>query len=87
MNVLCPPCMEYILHAVSLMFVCATIQIYLTLGAHAQRGLRYLSCVCVCVCVCVSHRANLRTGASRRLTEGTSGLSGTFFTKVKRRFL
>ena len=33
-------------------------------------------CVCVCVCVCV-----LWTGASRRLTEGTSGLSGTFFTK------
>ena len=23
----------------------------LTLGAHAQRGLRYLVCVCVCVCV------------------------------------
>ena len=38
-------------------------------------------CVCVCVCVCVSRRANLWTGASRRLTEGTSGLSGTFFTK------
>ena len=26
----------------------------LTLGAHAQRGLRYLVCVCVCVFVCVS---------------------------------
>ena len=28
----------------------------LTLGAHAQRGLRYLLCVsvCLCVCVCVS---------------------------------
>ena len=26
--------------------------IYLTLGVHAQRGLRYLSCVCVCVCIC-----------------------------------
>ena len=25
----------------------------LTLGAHAQRGLRYLVCVCVCVSVCV----------------------------------
>ena len=25
----------------------------LTLGAHAQRGLRYLVCVSVCVCVCV----------------------------------
>ena len=34
------------------------------------------------LCVCLFHRANLRTGASRRLTEGTSGLSGTFFTKV-----
>ena len=43
--------------------------------------------LCVCVCVHLSHRANLRTGASRRLTEGTSGLSGTFFTKVKRCFL
>ena len=26
----------------------------LTLGAHAQRGLRYLVRVCVCVCVCLS---------------------------------
>ena len=26
--------------------------VLLTLGAHAQRGLRYLLCVCVCVCVC-----------------------------------
>ena len=25
----------------------------LTLGTHAQRGLRYLVCVSVCVCVCV----------------------------------
>ena len=25
---------------------------YLTLGAHAQRGLQYLVCVSVCVCVC-----------------------------------
>ena len=23
----------------------------LTLGVHAQRGLRYLVCVCVCVCM------------------------------------
>ena len=37
----------------------------------------------LCVCLCLSHRANLQTGASRRLTEGTSGLSSTFFTKVK----
>ena len=27
----------------------------LTLGAHAQRGLRYLVRVCVCVCVCPLH--------------------------------
>ena len=38
-------------------------------------------CVCVCVCVCLSRRANLWTGASRCLTEGNSGLSGTFFTE------
>ena len=35
----------------------------------------------LCVCVCLSRQANLWTGASRRLTEGNSGLSGTFFTK------
>ena len=34
-------------------------------------------CVCVCLSVCLSRRANLRTGANRRLTKGTSGLSGT----------
>ena len=33
------------------------------------------------VCVCLSHQANLRNGTSRHLTEGTSSLSGTFFTK------
>ena len=27
---------------------------YLTLGMHAQRGLRYLVCVCVCVCMSVT---------------------------------
>ena len=59
----------------------------LTLSAHVLQGLQYLSCVCVCVCVCLSVRlsclANLRTGASRRLTEGTSGLSGILFTKIQ----
>ena len=56
--------------------------IFLTLsGEHALQGLQYLSCVCVSVCL--SHPANLQTGASRRLTEGTSGLSGPFFTKQK----
>ena len=40
--------------------------------------------VTACLCVCLSVTpGNLRTGASRRLTEGTSGLSGTFFTKYK----
>ena len=55
----------------------------LTLGTHVLRGLQYLSCecVCVCLCVCLSCWANLWTGASTRLTEGTSGLSDTFFTK------
>ena len=35
------------------------------------------------LCVCLSRRANLRTGASGHLTEGTSGLSGTFFHNSK----
>ena len=49
---------------------------------HAcARGLLQLSCVSVCLCLFT--RANLRTGASRRLTEGTSGLSDTFCTKIK----
>ena len=51
------------------------------------RGLLQLSrvsvCLCVCVFVCPVAGANPRTGASRRLTEGTSGLSGTFLTKIK----
>ena len=45
------------------------------------RGLLQLSCVCL------SAGANLQTGASKCLTEGTSGLSGTFFTNIERRFL
>ena len=44
---------------------------------------RGLLCVCVCVCVFLSAGANPRTGASRRLTKGTSGLSGTFLTIIK----
>jgi len=55
--------------------------------ACATRVTVLVLCVCVCVCVCVSHQANLRSGASTRLTKGTSGLSGTFFTIRKRRFL
>ena len=49
------------------------------------RGLLQLSCVSVCVCL--SAGANLQTGASKCLTEGTSGLSSTFFTNIERRFL
>ena len=49
------------------------------------RGLLQLSHVSVCLCP--SAGANLGTGASRRLTEGTSGLSDTSFTIIKRRFL
>ena len=40
-----------------------------------------MSYVCVCV-VCLPVGANLWTGTSRCLTEGTSSLSGTFVTKV-----
>ena len=41
---------------------------------------------CVCVSVCLSAGANLQTGASRCLTEGTYGLNDTFFTKRKKAF-
>ena len=37
----------------------------LTLGAHAQRGLRYLG-LCVCLCVCLSVKSHLTSGASVR---------------------
>ena len=51
------------------------------------RGLLQLSCVCVCLCVCVSAApANLRTGATTRLTEGIGGMSGTFVIIIKSRF-
>ena len=41
---------------------------YLTLGAHAQRGLQYLGSVCLCVCVsvCLSVKSHLTYGASIR---------------------
>ena len=48
------------------MYTCAFVweDIYLTLGAHAQRGLRWLSfSVCLSVCVSVPH---LTSGASVR---------------------
>ena len=43
-------------------------------------------CVCVCVFVCVSAPANLRTGATTRLTEGIGVMSGTFVTIIKSSF-
>ena len=55
------------------------------LGAHALRGL-YSTCpLCVCVSLCRSHRANLRTSASRCLTEGTNVLlvKGTSHTEMR----
>ena len=50
-------------------------KVFIPRRAYAARVTVLVLCVCVSV-------ANLRTGASRRLTEDTSGLSGTFFTKV-----
>ena len=44
----------------------------LTLGAHAQRGLRYLVCVCVCVCVCVTQ--HLTFGVTIHATNHTNHL-------------
>ena len=52
-----------------------------------QRVTAVVLCVYLSVSVCLSAAANLQTGANRRLTEGTSGLSGTFFTKIERRSL
>ena len=61
-------------------------KILLTLDAHAPEG--YCSCpVCVCLSVCPSAGANLETGTSIHLSEGTSSLSSTFFTKIQRCFL
>ena len=71
-------------------YAAACIDIYLVTGGTSMirtppvRGLLQL---CVYVCLCPSAGANLGTGASRRLTEGTSGLSGRFFTIIKRCFL
>ena len=40
-------------------------------------------CVSACLSACLSRQANLRTGNSRRLTEGTGGLSKHIFHKSK----
>ena len=49
----------------------------LTLGAHAQRGLRYLVCVSVCLCVCVSVTQHLTFHVIIRATNDTNLLSVT----------
>ena len=47
-----------------------------------SEGCSVCVCVCVCACVCVSVclsvslHSNLRTGASRRQTESSSGTNG-----------
>ena len=41
----------------------------LTLGAHAQRGLRYLVCPSVCVCVCLSVYLNSRAAGNKAARE------------------
>ena len=55
--------------------------------ACAARTCPVRVCVYISVCVSVCVFVPQGTGASRRLTEGISGLSGTFFTKVKWFFL
>ena len=55
------------------------VSILLTLGAHAQRGLRYLVCpsVCVCVCVCLSVYLNPRTTGNEVACERYTRLQGS----------
>ena len=52
--------------------------IFLTLGAHAQRGLQYLVCVsvCLCVCVCVSVTQHLTFHVIICATNDTNLFSG-----------
>ena len=65
---------------------CMDLQLLLTLSARVPEG--YSSCpVCLCVVFFCHAPANPRTGASRCLTEGISGLSGTFGTELESRFL
>ena len=56
-----------------MVFYCSLTRdtILLTLGAHVQRGLRYLVCPSVCVCVCLDLQA------TRRFTSSTNGISAT----------
>ena len=44
------------------------IALLLTLGAHAQRGLRYLVCVCVCLSVYLNSRTTGNEAARERYT-------------------
>ena len=58
----------------------AVVLLLLTLGAHAQRGLRYLVCVsvclCVCLCVCVSVTQHLTFYVFIHATNDTNLLGG-----------
>ena len=58
----------------------------LTLGAHAQRGLRYLVCPSACVCVCLS-TLTLDLQATRRFTSDTNRISATRARKIMWRIL
>ena len=65
-------------------------KLLLTLGAHAQRGLRYFGlcvsvCVCVCVCVCVSTLISALR-ATKRMMSDTNGFCVTSARKIKWRF-
>ena len=57
----------------------------LTLGAHAQRGLRVVV-LCVCVCVCVCPRPSSATRATKRQSRHTGCLSIVLASVYKRRF-
>ena len=57
---------------------------WLTLGAHAQRGLQKLSRVCVCVCL--SEHAILAVRAIRSITKDAIVLSVRFAAILKRCF-
>ena len=57
---------------------------FLTLGAHAQRGLQYLVCHSVCLSVCLSVRyAILAVRATKSITKDTIVLSVRFAAILK----
>ena len=62
----------------------ASKELYLTLGAHAQRGLQCLICVCVrsiCLSVCLSVSSTVESQAFMRPTRSTNGFSVTWRVK------